>query len=109
MHGCEDGGRSTSSEVIFDPGEFITRITGRSTTSWIRRLTFVTTTRMLHCSSSYGQSSCCVLNIVLTLVGTCGPFGVAEGERFEWSGSTPGMRFHSFSGRAYATLPYRLS
>lgn len=47
MHGSEDGGGSSLSEIIFYAGELITRIEGHSNASWIRRLTFVTTTRML--------------------------------------------------------------
>lgn len=47
MHGDPNGGGSTSSEIIFDQGEFITQIEGRSNTLWILQLTLVTTTRML--------------------------------------------------------------
>lgn len=96
MHGSEDGGGSTSSEIIFDAGEFITGIKGHSSASWIRRITFVTTKRMLLLQLLSHSG----FNIVLTLLGTYGPFGVAEGEPFEWSSPAPGMRFHSFSGRA---------
>lgn len=49
MHGIQDGGGSTSSEIIFDSGEFITQIEGHSNTTLIQQLTLVTTTRMLRC------------------------------------------------------------